>query len=93
MAESGPIPGQSTKVSFMDLAMRMCAGAEGGRALNSKCSKSTAAVFLAQFSASLGFVRLYRLVERGCYRVIALYKEVIECSLEYCEKDKKCYNN
>ena len=61
--------------------MCMCVGAYG-RALNSK--KSTAAVFLAQFSASLGFASLYRLVERGCYRVIALfYKEGIECSLVF----------
>ena len=33
----------------------------------------TAAVLLAQFSASIGFACLYRLVESGCYRVRALF--------------------
>ena len=41
---------------FYGLAnLRMCTGEQTGRALNSRCLKITAAVFLAQFSASLDF--------------------------------------
>ena len=55
--------------------MRMCTGGEM-RAQDSRCQKVTAAVLLAQFSASLDFACLYGLVESsGCYTVRALFYE------------------
>ena len=68
MAESGKYSGWSSEVSFMDLPM--CTGADAEQQV---LEITAAVVFQTQFSASLDFAYLYRLVESECYRVKALF--------------------
>ena len=73
MAISLPYSGYSTEVSFMDWPMCACSVLElRQEGAEQQVLEITATVFLAQFSASIGFACLYRLVESGCYRVRAL---------------------